>query len=136
MPLIQINDDELNKKLCGSCSACCEYINIPIPTPKTEEDFDDILWYILHKNVTVWIDKKNKWYVEFNTPCTALKKGRCTRYQTRPFLCRDYSKKTCEKNNPVSEVVESFTTQESFLTYLRKNKKTFFGFYVSETALD
>ncbi len=128
MSIIEINSDAKNKKLCGSCCACCKYVNVPLETPKTEEDFDHILWYILHENVTVWIDTTNKWWVEFNTPCNALKKGRCDRYQRRPLLCREYSQKTCEKNSP-SEVAHLFDTQESLLSYLRKNKKPFFGFY-------
>lgn len=126
---IKFNDDSVNKKLCGSCTACCEYVNIPIPTPKTEEDFDHILWYVLHKNVCVWIGKRNKWNIKFDTPCKPLKNGHCNQYHTRPLLCREYSQKKCERNNPVSEVVQLFHNQNDLLAYLRKKRKSFFGFY-------
>lgn len=129
MSRMKFNEDAVNKKLCGSCTACCKYINIPIPTPKTEEDFDHILWYVLHENVCVWIGKKNKWFVKVDARCKPLKKGRCTEYQKRPLLCREYDQKTCEKNNPVSEVVELFRTKKELLNYLRRKRKSFFGFY-------
>jgi Fe-S-cluster containining protein len=123
------NDDKLNKKLCGKCTSCCEYVNIEIATPKTKDDFDEILWYLLHKNVYVWIGKKNKWHVVFLTKCKPLKKGRCERYQTRPMLCREYCQEKCEKANPTRDEVFAFHTQKELISYLRKKKKPFFQFY-------
>lgn len=128
MSIVKVNDDLVNKKLCGSCSACCEYINIPISTPKSEEDFDHVLWFVLHKNVSVWFNKRNKWFVKFDTPCKPLKSGRCSRYQTRPLLCREYSQKSCEKYKP-SQAVELFNSQKSLLAYLKRKRRSFFGFY-------
>ena len=128
MPAIKSNEDLVNLRLCGSCNACCKYVNLPISTPKTEEDFDHILWFVLHKNVSVWFNKKNKWYVKFDTPCKPLKAGHCSKYQTRPLLCREYSQKYCEKNRS-SQAVELFSSQKTLLAYLRKKRKSFFGFY-------
>jgi Fe-S-cluster containining protein len=126
------SEDELNKKLCGRCTRCCEYVNIRLDTPTTEEEFDNILWYLLHKDVYVWIGKKNKWYVKFNTPCKPLKKGRCKEYSTRPMLCREYIPKKCEKYEKSRDEKHSFHTREQFLAYLKKKKYPFFGFYEKE----
>ena len=123
------NEDELNKKLCGRCTKCCEYVNIPLDMPTTEEEFDNVLWYILHKNVYVWISKKNKWFVRFNTPCKPLKKGRCKEYSTRPMLCREYDQKKCENYKIQKELKCAFHTKEEFLSYLKKRRKEFYGFY-------
>ena len=125
----KLSEDKLNKKLCGKCTKCCEYINIPLDMPTTEEEFDNILWYLLHKNVYVWIGKQNKWYVRFNTPCRPLKKGRCEEYSARPMLCREYCQKICEKHRPAKDEKRAFHTREELLAYLKKKRLPFYGFY-------
>ena len=72
------DEDTLNKEKCKGCTTCCEYISVPLKTPKTEKDFDTILWYILHENVYVWIEEPNNWHVRFETKCKPLKKNICT----------------------------------------------------------
>ena len=124
----KLSEDELNKKLCGRCTKCCEYVNIPLGKPSTEEEFDNILWYLIHKNVYVWVGKNNRWFVRFNTPCKPLKKGRCREYSTRPMLCREYSQKLCENYKPQDEK-HVFRTRGEFMAYLKKTRKKFFGFY-------
>jgi Fe-S-cluster containining protein len=101
-------------------------VNVKLETPKTEKDFDQILWYIMHKNTYVWI-KKNKWYVRFDTKCNPLSKGICREYKRRPMLCREYDQNTCEKHATDEEY--SFHTKKQLLSYLKKKKKPFYGFY-------
>jgi len=122
-------EDALNKKLCGTCTLCCEYVNVPIAPPKDEDDFDYLLWCLIHQNVYVWVGKRNQWNVKFMTPCKPLKQGRCSRYKTRPMLCREYSQDHCEKGNPTKDEVHAFHTQEQLLAYLRQKGLPFFGFY-------
>ena len=126
---MKIDEDELNKKLCKGCTKCCEYINIKLDTPETEEDFDNILWYLLHKDVYVWVKRPNKWFVRVNTRCNPLKKGRCKEYARRPMLCREYSQKVCEHNKKAKDEKHSFHTRKDLIAYLNKNKKQFYGFY-------
>ncbi len=125
----KIDEDALNRKLCGRCTKCCEYINIRLDTPHTEEEFDNILWYLLHKDVYVWISKQGKWYVRFNTLCKPLKKGRCKEYAARPMLCREYDQKKCEHYKPSKQEKIAFHTKKQLLSYLKKRKKQFYGFY-------
>ena len=129
MVMKKIDEDKLNKKLCCKCTKCCEYVNVKLDTPETEEEFDNILWYLLHKDVYVWIGKKNKWYVRFNTPCRPLKKGSCEEYNKRPMLCREYSQKKCENYKPAKDEKHSFHTRNDLILYLKKKKKQFYGFY-------
>ncbi|OHD70651.1 MAG: hypothetical protein A2W19_01230 [Spirochaetes bacterium RBG_16_49_21] len=74
---------------CAECGGkCCEYIAIEIGKPSTKTDYDNIRWYLAHKDVHVFVDHNRKWHVEFRTPCenlTADKK--CTIYENRPRIC-------------------------------------------------
>ena len=64
---------------CEECGGrCCEYIAIEIDKPNTKSDYDHIRWYLIHRDVNVFIDHDRKWYIEFRTPCELLsKKKRC-----------------------------------------------------------
>ena len=51
-----INPVEKNSfDLCNGCTKCCEYIALEIDTPETQEDFENIRWYLLHENVKIFI---------------------------------------------------------------------------------
>jgi len=40
-------------KNCDGCPAeCCKYVAIEIDTPEDIDDFEDIKWYVSHKNIT------------------------------------------------------------------------------------
>jgi Fe-S-cluster containining protein len=85
---------------CFQCKAkCCGHVALPIDKPTTERDFDDLRWYMAHKNVSVFVED-NDWYVCFTAPCRYLKKDyRCGIYDTRPAICRKYKTETCEGTN-------------------------------------
>jgi len=117
--------DHKNKDLCKNCDACCRYIALEIDKPMTDEDNDNIIWFLLHQNVTVYIGFDNKWYIEFQTPCKALKKGLCSEYQTRPNVCRDHKQKTCVKFIPGPTEKKLFSSADDFRKYIavKKTKK-------------
>ena len=53
----------------------------------------------MHRDVEVFVDHDNHWYVQWPTPCEALREdGRCGRYEERPPLCRDHGNEpeSCE----------------------------------------
>ena len=76
---------------CHLCTArCCKYFALPIDTPETLEDYDQIRWYLMHEGVAVWMDE-GSWYIEIRTVCKHLQPDNsCGIYETRPQICRDY----------------------------------------------
>lgn len=83
--------------LCEHCVGyCCRYIALPIETPTTRQDFDDIRWYLLHEGVMVFVED-GEWYISMSTTCRHLQPDyRCGIYETRPKICRDYSTDNCD----------------------------------------
>lgn len=83
--------------LCEHCTAmCCRYIALPIETPEERADFDDVRWYLLHENVSVFVEK-GEWYIHFATDCRhLLPDHRCGIYETRPRICRKYDTINCD----------------------------------------
>ncbi len=85
---------------CKNCSKCCEYLAVEIDKPESKKDFDNVIWFVLHKNVQVYIGLDNHWYIEFKSKCKELNpKGWCKQYEQRPKICRKYSAKNCEKDD-------------------------------------
>ena len=100
MPQFSIKRDQLppGEVLCQYCTGlCCRYFAVPIDTPTTWKDFDNIRWYVLHQSVSVLRDWEGNWMVQFDTPCAWLKDGRCSHYALRPGVCRDYDPAECER---------------------------------------
>jgi Fe-S-cluster containining protein len=83
--------------LCEHCTAlCCKYIALPIDTPRTPRDFDDIRWYLMHENVSVFVEDGD-WYVQFAARCRNLAADNlCGVYATRPKICREYKAGECD----------------------------------------
>ena len=93
--------DKDNKKLCKNCTKCCEYICISIDKPTTKTAIDEIIWFLLHENIEVFIDNDNDWTVEIKTKCKALtkKNGHCKIYEQRPEVCKEHDHEECEHHN-------------------------------------
>jgi len=108
---------------CDACGArCCRYMAVEVEIPETEEDFDDVRWYLLHRNVRVLIDHEGDWLVAFDTPCERLgPDGQCQDYENRPMLCRNYPHdgEPCEFDGGM--YVEEFSTVEEFDAWRRRN---------------
>src|SRR3990172_4701469 len=85
---------------CEGCDHCCRYVALPIAAPRTKRDFDEIRWYVLHENVSVYVDREGDWMIQFQTTCHWLKGGRCTHYALRPSVCRDFDPADCERYAP------------------------------------
>ena len=92
-------------KRCNKCgNRCCRYVAIEIDTPRTDEDFDDIRWYVAHRKVTVF-KHDGEWHFNVNTKCKQLDKdGRCKMYDKRPRICREYELDECEEDGLDYEV--------------------------------
>jgi len=83
--------------LCDYCTGkCCRYFALPIDTPESWDDYDHIRWYMMHGNVSVFVED-NTWYITVHNDCQhLLPDNRCGTYETRPCICRAYSTKNCE----------------------------------------
>ncbi len=111
---------------CGFCtnSKCCTYLTQQIPTPRSKQDFDHMLWQISHQNVQVYKDEDG-WFLLVNNKCLQLQPdGRCGIYETRPQVCREYSNDYCEFDSSAEEGFELFFDgYAALLKYCRKRFK-------------
>jgi Fe-S-cluster containining protein len=116
---------EKNKKLCANCDDCCRYIAVGIDKPTVKKDFENIMWFLLHENVKVYVDWENDWYLEFATPCKELNKNSklCNYYSKRPQICREYKQEDCTHYNHDSAEKISFNGVEDLKKYLAERKK-------------
>ncbi len=119
-----MNLDEENKRLCSGCTQCCEYISLEIDKPKKKEDFESIIWYVLHKNISVYIDEEGDWYLEILAKCKALNnKGLCKIYKQRPEICRKHTQEDCEKYGEGDYYKYLFKTREDVLKFIKEHTK-------------
>ena len=111
---------------CGKCtqSLCCNSINQKIPTPKTVEDFDHLLWQIAHENINVFKDSDG-WFLHINSRCHhLLPNGFCNIYEERPWVCREYTNDFCEYDESIEEGSQKyFSTYEQLDEYCQKRFK-------------
>ena len=111
---------------CVACKAhCCRHVALEIDRPTCKRDYDNIRWYLLHRDVRIFVDHENTWNIEFRAVCENLAKDySCTDYVNRPRICRRYPGKNayCEYETDESAYKEVFATCEAFEAYL-ENKK-------------
>ncbi len=107
--------------LCEHCNGqCCRYLALPIDKPKTRRDFDDIRWYLLHRNVLVFVEDGD-WYIQFTTPCRHLGADhRCGIYDRRPAICREYATAECDYRAGEYEYDLLFTEPEQIEAFARR----------------
>jgi len=107
--------------LCEHCTAvCCRYIALPVDTPQTRADFDDLRWFLLHERVSIFVEDGD-WYVCFHTPCRhLLPDNRCGIYATRPRICRDYDTDNCDYHLGDYEWELHFTCAEHLDDFVRE----------------
>ena len=102
MPQVTVRRKDLKPGdvLCMHCTArCCRYFSLPIETPTTWNDFDNVRWYMMHGRVGVFVDQ-GTWYLVVHADCQHLADdNRCRIYDDRPGICRKYSTSGCEYDN-------------------------------------
>lgn len=109
---------------CSGCIKCCLYVAIELDAPEDDDDYQNIRWYVAHKNVWIFIDHDDSWNVQFNTPCEKLDpKGWCNIYEKRPKICREYTTDGCEKYGEGNTYKILFKNLEEFDEWIANGKK-------------
>lgn len=110
--------------LCDQCAAlCCRYFALPLETPTTRRQYDDIRWYLVHENCAVFIEKKT-WYLAVMAKCKhLLADNRCGIYETRPRICKEYSTDNCDYHGGEYDYDKLFTSAEQLWDYALEQLK-------------
>ncbi len=107
---------------CAQClpAKCCRYFSLEVDRPTTKRDYDDLLWMLAHRHVSVYIEKK-KWYLMVHTQCRFLdtETNMCTIYDTRPQMCREHPVTDCEWHGPY-DFEEHFRSYEDLKRWMKK----------------
>jgi hypothetical protein len=107
---------------CTECARCCTYVAVGINAPTTPRLATDVLWYLYHDSVYVYLDDDGEWSVVFETRCRNLGEDRrCGVYAERPHICRSFDNRSCEVNAP-SDTALTFREPLEFLAWLRKTR--------------
>ena len=107
---------------CTDCGRCCTYVGVGINPPTSPRYATDVLWYLYHHGVYVYVDGEGEWSVHFEARCRNLGPDlRCGVYALRPHICRTFDNRTCEVNDPVHDSL-TFREPTEFLEWLRETK--------------
>jgi Fe-S-cluster containining protein len=107
---------------CTDCGRCCTYVGVGINPPTSPRYATDVLWYLYHHGVYVYVDGEGEWSVHFEARCRNLGPDlRCGVYVDRPHICRTFDNRTCEVNDPVHDSL-TFREPLEFLEWLRETK--------------
>ncbi len=120
LPVLNKADDHP----CHNCMKCCNYVAVEIDEPETMKDYDEIIWYLYHGRVSVFVDWERAWFIKFDTPCDHLQpNGMCGVYQDRPEICKAFDWRECENHMTAEEGPPDkwlFETAEQFLQWLSR----------------
>ena len=107
---------------CTECALCCTYVAVGINDPTTPRLASDVLWYLYHERVYVYVDEDGEWSVVFETRCRNLGGDRrCGIYAERPHICRGFDNRTCEVNAPAQGDL-TFREPAEFLGWLEQKR--------------
>ena len=109
------------ESLCNQCVAlCCRYFALQIEKPKTRRDFEDLRWYILHEDASIFVEE-GEWYLQINRKCRALlPDNRCGIYHNRPSICREYKTDGCDWHADAYTYDHLFTEPEQIEVFARE----------------
>lgn len=134
-PAIPLTDDAIpetgpltgaqNRALCSGCQRCCTYVAVEVDAPDTPWMYDQYVWLLYHKNVWMYVERGNKWYVQFETVCEKLgPRGECRVHGAHPVLCREYDARTCERRGELSEVIARFYDGDDLVRWIAARRPT------------
>ncbi len=108
----------MGSNLCEHCAAaCCRYLALPLDKPTSARDHDDIRWYLMHEDVSVFVEEGD-WYIQYQTTCKNLGADNiCTVYETRPEICREYKSDGCDYSGGTYDYDHLFTHPKQIEEY-------------------
>jgi Fe-S-cluster containining protein len=119
LPVIR---DEPKLVECTECAKCCTYVGVGIEAPNRPRYATDILWYLYHEKVYIYVDGDEEWSVHFETRCRNLGDDLlCRIYEQRPHICRGFDNTSCEVNDQAHDSLTFYHPTE-FLDWLRENR--------------
>ena len=112
--------------ICKRCAGlCCRYLALPIETPGSKKEFDDIRWYLAHEGISVFVEEKT-WYLSVANRCRFLsRENRCAIYEQRPRICGGYKNASCDYSTGEYNYELHFTSVEQYEDWLREKKTGF-----------
>ena len=111
----------VKKNQCDKCTGlCCRYFALPIETPEDKADYDDIRWYLCHKDITVFVEDGD-WYINIKNKCRHFseKDNLCRIYDKRPRICRGYNHKDCDYVEGEYDYELHFTSNKQMEEYIK-----------------
>jgi uncharacterized protein len=106
---------------CARCAGlCCRYFALPLETPEDKGDYDDIRWYLCHKDVTVFVEDGD-WYLNIKNKCRHLsdEDKTCGIYGKRPKICRGYKIADCDLTDGQYDYELHFTSDKQMAEYIK-----------------
>ncbi len=105
--------------LCAGCVRCCTYVAVEVDAPDTPWQYDQYVWLLYHKNIWMYVEKGNHWYVQFETVCDKLSPtGQCTVHGEHPVLCKKYDARSCERRGELSDVIARFQDGQDLVRWI------------------
>lgn len=119
-------ETEMSKKklTCDKCGGkCCTYVAVELDTPTSTADFEDIIYYMHHRDVKICVvrddPRSRTWYLQFDARCRYLgPDGRCLIYEHRPKVCREHSLEGCEYHE--AESFRDIETVHQLFDFMRE----------------
>lgn len=109
--------------LCAGCVRCCTYVAVEVDAPDTPWQYDQYVWLLYHKNIWMYVEKGNHWYVQFETVCDKLSaRGHCTVHGKHPVLCKNYDARSCERRGELSDVVARFKDGDDLVRWIAEHR--------------
>jgi len=112
-----------NAELCAGCVRCCSYITVEVDSPRAAWEYDQWMWAVDHEHVSLYVEKPERWFVNFDTRCNRLDAhGRCSIHGRHPVLCREYDPRSCERRLPLAEVAAWFSTSDELEAWMKRQR--------------
>lgn len=112
---------------CSFCtgSICCTYVTQHLDTPRSKEDFRQLLWQVSHNHIKIYKDDDG-WTLLVEGSCQHLQiDGGCGIYDVRPEICREHTNDYCEFDAPSEDGFELyFENYHDLLKYCKKRFKS------------
>jgi len=119
---LELSADE-NADLCTGCTRCCEAVSIEVDAPRSNWEYDQWIWVLHHKNLEIYVEKPERWYLHIAAKCEQLNdEGRCDIYGRHPVLCREYDPRNCERRAPLSDIVAWFKNAAELETWMARTR--------------